>query len=334
MKELISGSGPLFTSPDPDEARAFFREKSRDLTDKRMSVADAVTRFVTDGDYLGSGGFGTNRIATSALHEILRQKKKNLGLAGHTTTHDFQVLAAGNLRGGGLLTRVDAAYIVGLEARGLSSQARRVMQSGEVAVCEWSNYALACRFRAAASGIPFIPARSMLGTDTMLRSAAKEIECPFTGKKLAAIPALYPDVSVIHVHESDCYGNCRINGISVADADLARASKRVIITAERIIANSEIRKSPESTIIPAFCVDAVCHVPYGSYPGNMSGEYFSDEDHLRNWLEAEKDEETLMAFLKRYIYDVSDFSGYLALCGGDERIAELRREELLAEEEA
>ena len=302
MKELISGSGPLFTSPDPDEARAFFREKSRDLTDKRMSVADAVTRFVTDGDYLGSGGFGTNRIATSALHEILRQKKKNLGLAGHTTTHDFQVLAAGNLRGGGLLTRVDAAYIVGLEARGLSSQARRVMQSGEVAVCEWSNYALACRFRAAASGIPFIPARSMLGTDTMLRSAAKEIECPFTGKKLAAIPALYPDVSVIHVHESDCYGNCRINGISVADADLARASKRVIITAERIIANSEIRKSPESTIIPAFCVDAVCHVPYGSYPGNMSGEYFSDEDHLRNWLEAEKDEETLMAFLKRYIY--------------------------------
>jgi glutaconate CoA-transferase, subunit A len=334
MTDLISGTGPLFTSPDPDEARAFFREKSRDLTDKRMSVADAVTRFVNDGDYLGSGGFGTNRISTSTLHEILRQKKKNLGLAGHTTTHDFQILAAGNLRGGGLLSRVDAAYIVGLEARGLSSQARRVMQSGEVAVCEWSNYALACRFRAAASGVPFIPARSMLGTDTMLRSAAKEIKCPFTGKTLAAIPALYPDVSVIHVHESDCYGNCRINGISVADADLARASKRVIITSERIIPISEIRKHPESTIIPAFCVDAVCHVPYGSYPGNMSGEYFSDEDHLRAWLEAEKDEETLMAFLKRYIYGVSDFSGYLELCGGDERIAELRREELLAEEEA
>lgn len=329
MAVLIKGSGPLFTSPDPDEARAFFRNKSRALADKSMSVAEAVSKFVHDGDYMGSGGFGTNRIATAALHEILRQEKKNLGLAGHTTTHDFEILAAGNLRGNRLLTRVDAAYIVGLEARGLSPQARRIMQSGEVAVCDWSNYALACRFRAAASGVPFMLIRSLLGTDTMLRSAAREIECPFTGMKFAAVPALYPDVSLIHVHECDCYGNCRIKGISVADADLARASKRLIITTERIVDNEEIRSAPESTIIPAFCVDAVCHVPYGSYPGNMAGEYFSDEDHLREWLEAEKDEETLRSFLQKHIYGVSDFAEYIQLCGGETRMSELRAEELL-----
>jgi len=329
MSRLASGTGPLFTDPDPEAARAFFREKSRALTDKVMPVKEAVSRFVKDGDYLASGGFGANRISTAVLHEILRQRKRDLGFAGHTTTHDFQVLAAGNMDGEKLLARVDIAYIVGLEARGLSPQARRVMQSGEVEVCEWTNFALACRFRAAASGVPFVPARNVLGTDTFHRSAAKEIECPFTGRKLVALPALYPDVSVIHVHESDCYGNCRIRGITIADLDLARASKRLIITAERIISNDEIRSAPYATAIPSFCVDAVCEVPYGSYPGNMPGEYFSDEDHLREWLQVERDEEALRVFLRKYIYDTPDFESYLQLCGGIGRMKELRAQELL-----
>jgi len=329
MAELTTGTGPLFMNPDPDNARAFFRKKTKSLTNKVMSVRDAVSQLVKDGDYLGSGGFGSNRIATAVLHEILRQKKRNLGLAGHTTTHDFQILTAGNKDGEKLLARVDIAYIVGLEARGLSPHARRVMESGDVEVCEWTNFAIACRFRAAASGVPFIPARNMLGADTFQKSAAKEIECPFTGRKLVALPALYPDVSVIHVHESDIYGNCRIKGITVADGDLARASKRVIITTERIISNDDIRSEPYSTVIPSFCVDAVCEVPYGSYPGNMPGEYFSDEDHLRQWLQTEKNEDEFGEFLKKYIYDVPDFEGYLQLCGGMERIKELRAQELL-----
>ena len=334
MSRLASGTGPLFTDPDPEVARAFFREKSRALTGKVMSVKEAVSKFVKDGDYLASGGFGANRISTAVLHEILRQKKRDLGFAGHTTTHDFQIMTAGNLDGEKLLTRVDVAYIVGLEARGLSPQARRVMQSGEVEVCEWTNFALACRFRAAASGVPFVPARNVLGTDTFHHSAAKEIECPFTGRKLVALPALYPDVSFIHVHESDCYGNCRILGITIADLDLARASKRLIITTERIISNDEIRSAPYATSIPSFCVDAVCEVPYGSYPGNMPGEYFSDEDHLREWLQVERDEEALRAFLKKHIYDAPDFEHYLNLCGGLERMKQLRAQELLLPEQS
>jgi glutaconate CoA-transferase, subunit A len=328
MQVISSGSGKLFADPDPEEARKFFRRKRTGFRDKVMTVKEAVTQLVHDGDYLASGGFGTNRIATAALHEIVRQKKRNLAFAGHTATHDFQILAAGNRRGEKLLARVDAAYIVGLEARGLSPHSRRVMESGEIEVCEWTNYALACRLRAAACGVPFIPARVMLGTDTFARSAAKEVSCPFTGRNLAALPALYPDVSVIHVHESDCCGNSRIRGITVADLDLARASKRLIVTAERLVSNREIRSSPHETVIPSFCVDAVCEVPYGSYPGNMPGQYFSDEEHLRLWLEAEKDEEEFERFLDRYLYGVEDFESYLGRCGGAARMRELRVLEL------
>lgn len=323
-----SGNGPLFIHPNPDETRAFFRQKKGALTKKVMSVKEAVSRFVQDGDYLGSGGFGTNRIATAALHEIVRQKKRDLGFAGHTTTHDFQILAAGNRHGEKLLARVDAAYIVGLEARGLSPQARRVMQSGEVAVCEWTNYALACRLQAAAMGVPFLPARDMLGTDTFEHSAAKEIDCPFTGQKVVALPALSPDVSVIHVHESDCFGNCRIYGITMADLELARASKRVIVTTEKIVTTDDIRERPYETVMPSFCVDAVCEVPYGSFPGNMPGVYFSDEDHLRAWMMAETNEADYDAFLEKYIWGVQDFAEYVTLCGGEERMAILRAQEL------
>jgi glutaconate CoA-transferase, subunit A len=323
-----NGRGPLFKSMDADAARAMYRQKTGALEPKVMSVREAVERFVDDGDYLASGGFGTNRIATAALHEIVRQRKKDLGFAGHTTTHDFQILAAGNRGGNRLIARVDVAYIVGLEARGLSPNARRMMESGEVAACEWTNYALACRFQAAAMGVPFLPVRSMLGTDTFDRSAAKTIECPFTGQTLAAVPALHPDISIIHVHESDPLGNCRIRGITVADRELARASRKVIITAERIVSSDEIRERPHETVIPSFCVDAVCEVPFGSYPGNMSGEYFSDEEHLAAWMKAERDPDTFEAFLEKYLYGVSDFSEYLERCGGVERIEELRRQEL------
>ena len=329
MQEIACGKGPLFTDPHPDHAREFFRTKSRAMTNKVMSVSEAVSQFVRDGNYIAPGGFGTNRIATAVLHEILRQKKENLGLSGHTTTHDFEIFCAGNFDGGKLLARLDVAYIVGLEARGLSPQARRVMQSGEVEICEWTNYALAVRYRAAAMGVPFLPVRNVQGTDTFEHSAAKQVECPFTGVKLTLVPALYPDVGIIHVHEADPCGNCRIRGISTADFDMARASKRVIITTEKLITTDEIRSDPNATTIPYSCVDAVCEVPCGSYPGNMPGEYFSDEPHLQEWLQAERDEDEFRKFLGKYIYGVSRFEEYLNLCGGMEKIKKLRAVELL-----
>jgi glutaconate CoA-transferase, subunit A len=330
MSSANQGQGEIYTDPSANHARSAFAAKPRALTDKLTTVADAVQRLIQDGDYLAVGGFGSDRLPTAALHEILRLHKQNLSLAGHTATHDFQILAAGNLTGRGkTIRRVEIAYVVGLEARGLSPHARRVLEAGDVEFTEWSNYALAVRFKAAAMGLPFLPSRSMLGTDTFKHSGAKVITCPFTGEKLNALPALYPDVAIIHVHEADRYGNSRIRGTTVADFDLARAAKKLIITCERLIPSDEIRADPSRTIIPFYCVDAVCEVPYGSYPGNMPYEYFSDEIHLKQWMEAEKDAGKLRTFLDKYIYGVTEFAEYLQLCGGLSRMQQLRQQELL-----
>jgi glutaconate CoA-transferase, subunit A len=318
MNEVMS-QGELFSSPDVNAVRAFFKEKSRARTNKLMSVSEAVSRFVHDGDYLASGGFGGVRIASAVLQEIVRQRKKHLGLSGHTATHDFQILAAGRC-----FDRCDIAYIVGLEMRGLSPNARRYMESGEVKVTEWTNAALAWRYKAGSMGVSFLPARSMLGTDVFKHSAAKEIECPFTGQKYVALPALFPDVGIIHVHRADVYGNCQLDGITIADYDVGRSSKHIIITTERLVDTEEIQKEPLKTLIPFWLVDAVCHVPYGSYPGNMPYEYFSDEKHLAEWMEAEKDTATLETFVNKYIYDTKNFEEYLELNGGEKRMAELR----------
>jgi glutaconate CoA-transferase subunit A len=330
MDTLPQGEGPLFADPSAAQARAFFAGKPRAATDKLTTVPEAVGRLVGDGDYLAIGGFGSNRMPTAVVHEIVRQGKQRLRFAGHTATHDFQILCAGNLTGRGqTLEAVDVAYVVGLEARGLSPHARRVLESGTVACTEWSNYTLAVRLKAAAMGLPFLPARSLLGTDTFRKSAARAIACPFTGERLAAIPALYPDVAAIHVHQADRFGNCRIRGTTVADLDLARAAKRLIITCERLIPNDEIRRDPTQTVIPFFCVDAVCEVPFGCYPANMPYEYFSDEEHLCAWLEAEADEGTYKEFLDRYLFGVRDFHEYLQRCGGLPRLQQLRRQEFL-----
>ena len=273
----------LFVKPDVDGMREYFRKKPLSMVNKVTTVKEAVEKYVKDGDYLAVGGFGAARIPTAVLHEIVRQKKKNLGLSGHTATHDMQILAAGDC-----FNRCDIAYVVGLEARGLSKTSRKAFESGKVKAVEWTNAALAWRYKAAAMGIPFMPARTTLGTDTAKYSAFETIECPYTGMKLAAFPALYPDIAIVHVHRADIYGNCQIDGIMISDHDFVKASKRVIVTTEKLIPHELIRENSDRTAIPYFCVDAVIEVPYGSYPGNMANEYYSDEEHFKEWMTAEK----------------------------------------------
>lgn len=323
MDVIDEGLGTLFTDIDPDNAREVFRHKSRKLENKLTTVKAAVAELVNNGDYLAIGGFGANRIPTAVCHEILRQGFKNMGFAGHTATHDFQILAAGKV-----FDRLDASYIVGLEARGLSPNARRYIESGAVQVTEWSNYALAIRFRAAAMGVSFLPIRGTLGTDTYTYGAGKTVKCPFTGRPYMLVPALYPDVAAIHVHEADVYGNCRIRGITVSDLDVARAAKRLIVTAERIVPSEEIRSDPVRTLIPYYLVDAVCEVPYGSYPGNMAYEYFSDEAHLQEWMRVEKDPAAFETFLDANIYQCKSHFEYIQLQGGMEKMLALRQKEL------
>jgi glutaconate CoA-transferase subunit A len=321
MADLRNGLGELFTEIDPDIMREQFHKKPRGLINKVTTIESAVEKYIPDGTYLATGGFGSVRISTAVLHEIVRRKRKNLGFSGHTTTHDCQILCAGEC-----FDRCDAAYIIGLELRGLSTNARRYFQSGKVKTVEWSNAALAWRYRAAAMGLSFIPTRVMLGTDTGKYSAAKIIECPFTGKTYYAIPALYPDVALIHVHRADEFGNCQIDGHTIADVDLSLAAKTVIITTEKIVPNEIIRINPDRTVIQGYNVDAVIEVPFGSYPAEMPFLYYSDEKHLFEWLDAEKDENTFREFIDKYIFGVKNFSEYLELCGGLKRLEYLKKE--------
>lgn len=323
MEVLREGRGPLFLAPDPFAFREQRRAKNRGQRSKLTDAAEAVSRWVHDGDYLATGGFGTNRIPVALLHEIVRQGRKGLGFAGHSTTHDYQILSAG-----GCLDRVDVAYIIGLEARGLSPAARRAYQQGGIRVCEWSNASLGWRLSAGARGIPFMATYVTAGTDTFERSAAKLVRCPFTGRPVVLVPALNPDVGLLHVHKADELGNCHIDGITVADAEVAAASRVTLVTCEELVSTDYFREDPQRTTIPWMHVDAVIEAPCGSYPGNMPGLYYSDEKHLRRWLEAEEDPEEFQRFLKHYIYSSCSFEEYLEKCGGRRRIEELRREEL------
>ena len=316
MKVLQSGKGVMLQPPDINAFREHNRSKPRGLIDKRMSEAEAVDRFIHDGDYIGTELYGTVRCPQSLVNEIIRQGKKDLRVAGQGV-YELDLLL-----GASLIKALDHTYI-GMEVYGISNCLRREVESGRVEHCvEWSNAAIAWRFKATAMGVPFIPTRSMLGTDTLKYSAAKVVEDPFTGDPIALLPALILDVGLIHVHRADKYGNAQIDGISGFAFELARASKRLLISTEEIISTDQIRQEPARTIIPHFLVDAVIKAPFGSHPGEMCYVYERDEPQIKAWVEASKDPETTKAYLQKYIYDLKDHQAYLDLIG-DERLDKL-----------
>lgn len=321
MRVIESGTGEMIQPPDLDAFRAWNREKkSRAMVDKLMTEEEAVSRFVYDGCYIGTELYGTVRCPMTLVREVIRQGKKDLRVAGQGVAELDLWLGAG------LVKALDITYI-GLEVYGISSALRRAVESGQVEkVVEWSNGGITWRFKAAAMGVPFIPVRAMLGTDTLTYSAAKVAECPFTGMKVCLIPALILDVGLIHVHRADKYGNAQIDGISGFAFEMSRASKRLIISAEEIVDSDQIRRHPDRTLIPYYLVDAVVHAPYGSHPGEMVYCYGRDEEQLRAWVEASRTEEGTQTYLDKYVHSVADHQEYLALVG-EERLEQLRADE-------
>ncbi len=311
--------GELLGFKNPDDMRDYFRQKSKKMESKTTTMKEAVG-LIKEKDYLAVGGFGLVRIPMAFLHEILKAKIKGLTCAAFTSNLDTDILAAG-----GVFDKTDVSYAVAFEALGIPKMIRRYFETGSIQTTEWSNGALGWRYKAAAMGLSFLPIRSMLGTDTQLRSAAKEMVCPFSGMKYLAVPALYPDVAVIHVHAADIYGNAYIKGVLIADSDIAKASKKVIITTERIVPTEFFRNNPEKTTIPFYLVDAVVESPFGSYPANMPYEYFLDVEHLRAILDASKDETTFNKFLEENIYNCADFYDYIDKNGGLRRIEKLKK---------
>jgi len=324
MEILQHGRGELIQPFDLDEFREWNRKKTRKLIDKRMTEAEAVSNFVYDGCYLGTELYGTVRAPMSLVREVVRQGKKDLRLCGQGVTELDLLLAAG------LVKKLDITYI-GLEVYGTSAALRREVESGRVESCvEWSNGAITWRMKAAAMGVPFLPTRSMLGTDTLEYSAAKVVEDPFTGIKVALLPALILDVALIHVHRADKFGNCQIEGISGFALEMSRAAKRVIISAEEIVSDEEIRKYPDRTAIPYYLVDAVVHAPFGSHPGEMAYDYGRDEQEIKDWVVASKTPESAQAYLDKFIHDIPDHQAYLDFIGKerlDAAVADRERRE-------
>lgn len=325
--DIVSkGGGPLLGWHDPDEQRKWIRaNKPRRMTDKRMVLKESVSKFVSDGSYLAMGGFGHVRVSMAAAYEIIRQEKRDLTLAGKTAVHDCDLLVTSNC-----VNQVEVAYSFGHELRGLSPSSRRMVEQGRVKVAtETSNAGFQWRFKAAAMGLPFMPARILMGTDTFVRSSCVVVKDPFSGKNVVLIPACYPDVAFVHVHRCDRFGNSQIDGVSIMDFDLARAARRLVITTEELVDDDAIRREPSKTLIPFYCVDAVVEVPYGSHPGNMPLLYYSDEEHMAEWLRLSKTEEGAGEYFDKYVYGVKDFSEYIELVGGKAKMDRLKEIEFL-----
>jgi acyl CoA:acetate/3-ketoacid CoA transferase alpha subunit len=310
LQILESGRGELIQPPDLEAFREWNRvQKPRTLIDKLMTEEKAISRFVTDGCYIGTELYGTVRCPMSLCREVVRQGKKNLRVCGQGVLELDLWLAAG------LVKKLDITYI-GLEVYGTTSALRRAVESGQVESCvEWSNGAISWRMKATAMGVPFIPTRSMLGTDTLKYSAAKVVKDPFSGIRVCLLPALILDVGLIHVHRADRFGNAQIEGISGFALEMARASKRLIISAEEIVPTDEIRKYPDRTVIPYYLADAVVHAPFGAHPGETAYVYGRDEPAIREWIEANKTAEGAQAYLAKYVHGVKTHREYLDLIG-------------------
>jgi hypothetical protein len=175
-----------------------------------------------------------------------------------------------------------------------------------------------------------MPARSFGGTDGFQHSGCKIVEDPFTGKPVLLVPALNPDVSIIHVHQADEFGNARVFGTGIAHAECALASKRVIVSAEEIVSTDEFRRDPARTSIAHFTVDAVVHAPFGAYPGTVQGYYASDPMGVIEAMGA-MFRGDFTEYLKKHVYSVQSHDEYLQKVVGTEKLAEIRRRETIRE---
>ncbi len=245
------------------------------MKSKLTTLKEAIS-VIKDGDMVAIGGIGQNKVPIEAVKEIVRQGKKNLHIVGREKGIDFEILIAN-----GCVKKVSSAY-VGLEEFGLANNFRKACENGEIEFLEHTCGSIINALRAGAMGIPFIPIKGLYGSDLLkVRKDFKEFVCPFTGEKLVLIPAINPDVCIIHAHESDEFGNIRSYGTRFEDVLMVKASKISIVTVERIIPQKEIRKEPEKTTIPYFYVNYVCEVPGGAKPTSLFGEYPVDREMMK-----------------------------------------------------
>ncbi len=319
MKTLSEGIGE-FRFTDPDEIRAWMRaHKRREFVDKTLSEAEAVRRFVADGDYVSFDFSSFTRGPLALIREIIRQGRRNLWYCAKFTLIESTLLVAA-----GACSRIDVGFM------GLGDTLNRAVEEGKVQVTEWTNGTLTLRHLAGSMGVPFLPTRALLGSDTLKYSGAKVVTDPFGGKPVALVPALNPDVGLVHVHQADIYGNARCFGPGVSPLETAMASRKVIISADEIIDHDDIRKDPGKTTIPYYLVDAVVYAPFGAYPGGLPGVYEMDYEHFAEYNALER-QGNLKAYLDKYVYSVGSHEEMLEQRVGLARLNDLRRRATIKE---
>ena len=290
-------------------------------TDKVMSLEAAVRRFVTDGCHLSIGGFTINRNPMAAVYEIIRQRIRGLHLYAHSNGQGVDELI-----GGGCVGRLEIAYGGNGRFAPTCIRFRRAVE-------DYSNYQMTLRFAAGAMGVPFLPVRSGLGTDivtkwgfgSQMRQADPRlpdqklcvVDNPFgqwaQASKLVLVPAINPDVTIVHAQCADRTGTVRIHGLTFADVEQARAARRVIVTCEELVDDDRLRDNPGANQLPFFCVDAVVHLPLGAYPTACYGYYDYDPSYLNAYRNQAREESLYQAYLDRCVFGVTDHRAFLDL---------------------
>jgi glutaconate CoA-transferase, subunit A len=278
---------------------------------KLISLSDAITKYVNNGDIVYAAGF-THLIPFAAGHEIIRQHKRDLVLARATPDLIYdQMVAAGCAR------KVIFSYM-GNPGVGSLRIVRSAIEQGKLEWEEYSHFGMITRLQAGASGLPFLPMNQTAAVDLEKANPnIKRIADPYGGKDVIVVPALNPDVAVVHVQRADQEGNAHLWGIIGEQKEAAFAARKVILTAEEIVDESVIRSDPNRTLIPSIVVDAVCHVPFSCHPSYAQGYYDRDNEFYLRWDKVSESADAVKNYLDEWVYGVKDREEYWHKLGGE-----------------
>ena len=274
-------------------------------------MREAIADLVRDGDTVAIEGF-THLICFAAAHELIRQRRRQLTLCRLTPD-----LVADQMIAAGCVRKLVFSWAGNPGAGSLHAFRRAVESERSLELEEYSHFGMVARFAAGAAGLPFWPLRAYQGTDLPESNPnIATVSCPFTKERLAAVPALSPDVTIVHAQRSDASGNAQMWGVLGVQKEAAFAADRVIVVAEEIVDEAVIRSDPNRTIIPAFIVDAVVHEPWGAHPSYAQGYYDRDNDFYVEWEDISRDHARIQSYLDEYVHGVRDRADYLARLPG------------------
>ena len=305
------------------------------MPSKVMELAEAAA-LVPDGATLSFGGFTTQRHPMAFIHELIRLRRRNLYLFGHSPGGDWDILI-----GAGCVKRVELAYEADEAFGTVGPRWRLAAQRGEVEWEDYSNFSMVARFTAGAMGIPFMPVRSLLGSDVLLKQAlsdeqraadprtcsrkAQVIESPFEPHdRVVLVPAIHTEFAVLHVQKASAQGTVRIEGQTFADVQQALCADTVVVTAEEIVADGVLRREPERNPLPYLAVKHVCHVPFGAHPYAVYQYYDYDPRQLKLYHESAEDDVAFERYLQTFVLGVQNHLEYLEAVGGAARLDGLR----------